>query len=730
MRAVQSDQRVRGTRRAVLGGVLALALGLVPLVDIVTAPPASAVVGDVKSSANAGAAVVATSGAGLYKDRIVWVNWGQDRATLNAPADSCSPSDRENCLRTTAVTTTHELSARDRLEVVCTMFRGNGQTVEVYRPGTWNADGMPHLYGTGTGTSNTLITGFRAPLDTYRDVTVQCSAELATYGANGYTGTRAAQAVQLAGLVVADPESTKENESITFTGATPTTWRIIDRYAGSCGMKYYAEVQQSTIKFTTDGECASGQRSATVVAFGEGATQLSIQMDGRGGQTGAAVGYVLGADYGDAQATYGHGPALVQPTWTGGTVPAGRVNVLPNGFSLATVGAPTTRLGAQALTNKTPPAVANADGDTPDEDAFPSNPKLSARVGTASTYTLTVACTGTGAQVRGWLDWNGNNVFTDATEASAVAPCTAGSATLTWTGVNVISQQVGRRVLRVAIGTAAGQLATPTSAIPAGEVEDWILDLLGVRITKTANVTALPADGGTVNFTITVFNDGAQSVTAYLADDYSAAIDDATLSEQQITRPTGVGTNWSYTAATNRFAWSGSVPANGQIQITYPMTVRSGTQVSRDLVLTNVVAVSTSAITGPITCVPGSVAQTERQCARVDIFRAGLTIDKQAFLKSDTTFASELAPGVQLAPGTEVVWRYVVRNTGAALSGVVVSDAWAETRTTYDGTASSNGATTITCPGGYAPGTSVTLGALAAGATVTCTATKAVVPYP
>ena len=737
MHAVARQQRGGGARRAALGAALALvlALGLAPVVDAMTAAPAAAAAGDLTTSTGSGSALMATEGAGRYKDRIVWINWGTAGQVLAGGTRSARPPYTYTDA-TTTVTTRQDLSADTRLEVRCTMTRGYQQDVDVYRPGTWTADGLPQLYRTAQGVDNNLIAGFRAPLGTDRDVTVSCVAELATYGASGFSGTRSVQTVPLAGLVVADAESTKAEESLRATGTTTTTWRLIDRYAGTCGTQYRAAVSGNALTFSASGECPAGQYSATAVALAQGATTLNIHLDGSEGQTAAAVGYVLGADYGDAASTYGHGPAVVQPTWTAGTtVGSTATNVLASGFTLATMAAPATRLGAQAFPNRTVPQSADATGDTgwavpngttgattamPDEDAFAAAPTLTARVGVAATYSLSAACAG--GRVRGWLDWNANGVF-DAGEATGTAACTAGAATLTWPGVTVTAPQLGPRTLRVAVATTDAQLLTARTPIVAGEVEDWQVTLTAaVRVTKTASAATMPA-GGTVTYTVTVSNTGAGAVTAYLVDDYAGAIDDATLGT--VTRPTGS----TFTDnGSGRFAWSGTVPANGSVTLTYPMTMRSSGGGPGDQVLTNVVAVSTAAINGGVTCVAGSPEQTTGQCARLDLYRPGIAIDKQAYRSTDLT--TELATGVELAPGTPVVWRYVVRNTGSVpLTGVVVSDTWSQTRTTIDGPTSTGGTTTLTCPG-RTPGTSVDLGTLAVGATVTCTATGTVVPDP
>ena len=81
-----------------------------------------------------------------------------------------------------------------------------------------------------------------------------------------------------------------------------------------------------------------------------------------------------------------------------------------------------------------------------------------------------------------------------------------------------------------------------------------------------------------------------------------------------------------------------------------------------------------------------------------------------------------------LRPATVVRWDYVVTNTGSArLNTITVKDDWSETRTSAGSTVPTSGLTVITCPG-ITPGTSVVIPTLAAGQSMTCTATRTVVP--
>ena len=91
------------------------------------------------------------------------------------------------------------------------------------------------------------------------------------------------------------------------------------------------------------------------------------------------------------------------------------------------------------------------------------------------------------------------------------------------------------------------------------------------------------------------------------------------------------------------------------------------------------------------------------------------------FLATDTGFTSPIASGTALTPGTAVVWRYTVRNTGSGtVTGMSLTDVATDVRTDVGGTTTATTSPTITCPG-YPPATTVTGMTLAAGASIACT---------
>lgn len=109
-----------------------------------------------------------------------------------------------------------------------------------------------------------------------------------------------------------------------------------------------------------------------------------------------------------------------------------------------------------------------------DEDAI--EPGLEIAAGTPG-YSLTLACTA-GARVAGWIDSNINGVF-DMSERNVNHPvtCSAGEATLLWTGLSAAS--TGTTYMRLRASTNASAVSRPVGVASDGEVEDHQLVITG-----------------------------------------------------------------------------------------------------------------------------------------------------------------------------------------------------------------------------------------------------------
>lgn len=719
--------------RAVGTAVTVLAVAATTVV-LQTASPAQSAVGDASSSSGSGSAVQATTGSGLHRDRILWVNWAAQGASLDAAS--------------TTVWTYLQVGALTRVEVSCTLSGRSGGSIAAYRSGQYGADGLQTLYNTA---SSNLVNGIGTVVQgADATFTVACgTARLATYSSSTFTGTPTSTTpISLAGLVFADAESTNGTE---YTRATPTpssaVWRILDVYPGTCSATYQVQRNSANrLTFGSSAECPTSGRSATAVAFADGATTLNVSLEGSG-LAAAAFGVVLGVDYGDAPASYGVAGAVVQPTWSGGAPAVNGMLVntwttlASNGsvsFTRATLAAPATRLGPNAVPERVPASSTDASGDTPDEDAVAAAPSDITYVrGVTTTYALAnIRCVAESATVatyvRGWLDWNRNNQFDAGEASSADATCTSATSTnvtLSFTIPSTVpeGQAAGgdRTFLRLMASTVPAQLAA-TGFTARGEVEDWpvLLRVPRLVVTKSANATVMPGTGGVVTYTVVATNVGngafSSGTPARVYDNLAGVADDATVGTA-----TAAPAGGSLTTSGSLVTWQGALNAGSSVTLTIPATVLAA---PGDRVMTNVARGSNVALAAAsVTCTAGSADETAQVCARHVLYRSEVRVTKEAF--TSATFTTPVASGSALAPGTTVHWRYTVQNTGSGpLTGVVLTDTATDTRTDADGTTTATTSPVITCPGSPAvtPGTSVTIPSLAAGASRVCTASAAV----
>lgn len=126
---------------------------------------------------------------------------------------------------------------------------------------------------------------------------------------------------------------------------------------------------------------------------------------------------------------------------------------------------------------------------------------------TTTTYVVSVSVynhTGAIANVRGWLDYNGNGVF-DAGEASANATVSSSTAiqsvNLSWSGISTSLPSNSYTYLRIRVSSSALATSAATGYLSNGEVEDYrvLVDhiVLGVKLldfnaaAKTKDIVSL-----------------------------------------------------------------------------------------------------------------------------------------------------------------------------------------------------------------------------------------------
>lgn len=545
-------------------------------------------------AAPAAEAATATGGSGRFTQSIDWFQWGTHGSVVT---------------NGTQVNTTR-IAGQD-LTVSCAISNLSGGLL-AYRPGTWRGDALDDLYNRGgTGTANQLQVGLQTQFDN-QTVTfdLACSA---SYGG---------QPLQLGGLVFADAEQSRNAEMVAATAPSGTTWHMIDRYRdASCTQSTTATRpvgDPSRLQLTgasASSDCVSGPAA---VAFASGARQLTNVTVRGSGKSAIALGVMLSLDFGDAPEGYGAAGAVFQPGWSGGVPEApsctllllcsdGTTNVFT--MALASVTQSVPRLGATVDADGGYPVGSRGQADDlagDDEDTtftyrdaagqqVTDAAKLDLPAIPGSSQSVTVSCTGAGAAVRAWLDFDRNGTF-DLDEQSTATTCgasTADRATVTWTVPADArpATESDPAFLRVRIANA-GTALTPTGMTTTGEVEDHPIALVApaIAVTKTADAAAAAVPGQRVTYAVTLRNAGRTELrTPTIADDLTSVLDGASfVAGSAAVSPVGGQIVAPSSADPARLRWSSTVAlgAGQSVTLTYQVLV---TDARRGQLLTNAV---------------------------------------------------------------------------------------------------------------------------------------------
>lgn len=174
-------------------------------------------------------------------------------------------------------------------------------------------------------------------------------------------------------------------------------------------------------------------------------------------------------------------------------------------------------------------------------------------------------------------------------------------------------------------------------------------ELPRLRVSKSADVTELPAEGGTVTYAVTVTNDGPGAYTedapAHLTDDLRGVLDDAEFGE--ILEP---ATGAAFDADARELTWSGALAANASTTVRYTVVVGAD---RGDNALTNVACVP------ELETAPGASA-----CSEVRIPLAELDVRKSVTPDD----------GTAVDPGQRVTYTLSFASVGTADASVDMVD--------------------------------------------------------
>jgi uncharacterized repeat protein (TIGR01451 family) len=397
----------------------------------------------------------ASSGTGLYKNDIFWLDWSCGATTQFNPGDVVNKSwTLANGLQITAQIT--NITA----------------AIAPYNTGTWGGDTLDNLY---TGVNPIGLTNLIDSQDpTY---SVAFTAKL-----NGTTIP--------ADIVMAEAEDTgSSNESATWT-TDGSAWQPIEAF-GSLSAQFTNSGK--TVFMNNDPDTGGG----TLLAFSRDVSSIGVDMKA-GGKEALGFGVFASFDYGDIKAGYpasqGH---YMRKLASGGSTPATLTAV--SSLTMATLSNSTALyLGAiQPDAETADQNSVNADADGSEEDGI-ALPTLIQ--GQPATITATVA--GAGGYLQGWIDWNGDGDFADSGEQVATniqdngtgdTNATAGTIAF---AVNVPAGATANKTYaRFRWSTTMGLNAT--TAASDGEVEDYWISIgdggykVSGRVFNDVNVNAV-----------------------------------------------------------------------------------------------------------------------------------------------------------------------------------------------------------------------------------------------
>ncbi len=184
-------------------------------------------------------------------------------------------------------------------------------------------------------------------------------------------------------------------------------------------------------------------------------------------------------------------------------------------------------------------------------------------------------------------------------------------------------------------------------------------------IEKSADQTELPKNGGTVTYTVVATNEGpgayTQSKPAYVTDDLTEVLDDATLDEGTITADRGAQPTYSEP----RISWKGALAAGESVTLTYQVTYDARKDGDHDLAN---VAFGSDTTPGPTPkcnpAVDGVDPATDLPCDRVTIPGADLEVTKSVDPQDGSTVKA----------GQKLTYTLTFDNDGKAAADVDYTD--------------------------------------------------------
>ena len=412
----------------------------------------------------------ATSGSGKYRNEIAWFSWEKAGTTIS----------NGHQVRGTFDVGGETVTAACTISNISPVVTGAAASLKSYKPGTWEADGLPFLYGIGgTAGANQLVNG----------IVIGASGQQVKFRAS-CSATRgqgaSAQSFPLAGLVLADAETasaTAPTETVGITLGNGAKFYLLEAFRGAgCDTDYgwknsggvTATYQFGYMSGTTNCRPSQGRHGhPTFVGFVD-RTTVDFKVHGQGLQA-IAIGVLMPvSDFGDAPAGYGPAGYVAERKMNGSPL-GGNQDTSTSIFSAGVthVEVPVVALGKTVTYEQTSP-LGSRDANEDLDDAFAS--PLPAAGAPGSIYSATGSCIGEGARVDAWFDLNRNGVFDE--DEHVETTCVGGAFTVGGWQIPVISEDmadVSYMRLRITGKDQPRQSPTGTVWMAVGEVEDWVV---------------------------------------------------------------------------------------------------------------------------------------------------------------------------------------------------------------------------------------------------------------
>ena len=429
----------------------------------------------------------ATTGTGLYRNDIFWLNW--DLNANAAGGDAIVNGTTRTFVSPAGVSYTATISA----------VTGSLQSASSYDFGGNNLNFGYGNIGGNTGAGNIIGLATFNGTATFR-VTI-----VATYP-GGTTGNVAA-------FVIGGSESMANNTEGYQLTAPSGTVRYLDKVIlNNTWANMNTQLQVSNVGRTVrvTNPSTNGDSRGDALLLAEDVPFIDCSVTGGGGQH-FAIGFIEDLDFGDAPTSYGNAFHIVNRSATGGALPLGNTNLSTTTNTAdaqrLTFVNPLLTLGA--LIDVEGSVTPSANGTTPnvddltgidDEDGL-TNINWELCTGTVDVRNLTAASTFLSV----WIDANRNGVFDTNERAAVTVPAgTNGAVTIPLTAISQL-QGGGNFYSRFRLSTTNNLPATGFAL--DGEVEDHWINIQepissGNPVTicqgQTLNLTAIAGPSGTI----------------------------------------------------------------------------------------------------------------------------------------------------------------------------------------------------------------------------------------